>query len=140
MNKKTYSTKIDTWLLCLIFFSLATIWVASISIRWWFALSYGGTITLICLIGLCGYRYKIEDDTLTVYNFFRPHRFPISKIRDARKTVGYTSTAGLSKDRVSIRFTDRSVRKSMMPLEISPKDRDGFIQHLKRINPDINID
>lgn len=41
--------------------------------------------------------------------------------------------------RVSIKFTDRSVLKSSMPLEISPKDRDGFMAQLKEINPAIVI-
>ena len=43
----------------------------------------------------------------------------------------------MSLDRVSIRFSDRKVLKSAMPIEISPKDRDGFIADLKKINPEI---
>jgi hypothetical protein len=41
--------------------------------------------------------------------------------------------------RVSVKFTNRSVMKSAMPLELSPKDRDGFMKQLKEINPAIVI-
>lgn len=59
------------------------------------------------------------------------------EIRDVKKTSGYLATAGMSRLRVSITFTDRSVLKSFAPIEISPKDRDGFIEQLVKINPDI---
>lgn len=65
--------------------------------------------------------------------------YPVSKIKEVKKTVGYLATAGMSSRRVSIRFVDRSVLKSYMPLEISPKDRDGFIARLKQLNPEITI-
>lgn len=87
---------------------------------------------------MLGCWYEIDCGDLVVYQFFRPTRIPISKIRDVRKTTGYLATAGMSRLRVSISFTDRSVMKSSMPLEISPGDRDGFIARLIEINPDIH--
>ena len=86
---------------------------------------------------VCSCRYEIDGDNLVVYQFFRPTRFPISKIKDVKKTTGYLATAGMSHLRVSISFADRSVLKSFAPLEISPRDRDGFIARLIEINPDI---
>lgn len=83
--------------------------------------------------------YEIDGNQLVVYQFLRPHKFPIGKIWEVKKTVGYLATAGMSKDRVSIKFVDRSVMKSSMPLEILPKDRDGFIARLKQINPGIIV-
>lgn len=81
--------------------------------------------------------YEIDGDELVIYQFFRPTRLPISKIKNIKKTTGYLATAGMSHLRVSISFIDRSVWKSYAPLEISPKDRDGFIARLIEINPEI---
>lgn len=103
----------------------------------------GGTPDLwshdICILLMVGCWYEIDGNQLVVYQFFRPHRFPIDKISEVKKTTGILATAGMSVRRVSIKFADRSVMKSSMPLEISPKDRDKFISHLKETNPNINI-
>lgn len=135
-----YKSKIDLWLWLVLIFVLGVIWPVSIDIGLWFALLYGGSITLIGIVLLFGCWYEIESNQLIVYQFFRPHKFPISKIKSVKKTVGYLATAGMSRFRVSIKFTDRSVLKSTMPLEISPKDRDGFIARLKEINPEISVE
>lgn len=83
--------------------------------------------------------YEIDGEELVIYQFFRPTRLPISKIKDVKKTSGYLATAGMSHLRVSITFTDQSVLKSFAPIEISPKDRDGFMSQLQSINPGIEI-
>ncbi len=70
---------------------------------------------------------------------FRPTRLPIDKIKSVKKTTGILSTAAMSTKRVSISFTDRSVLKSFAPVEISPKDRDGFMAQLKLVNPNIEV-
>ncbi|MDE5921370.1 MAG: PH domain-containing protein, partial [Paramuribaculum sp.] len=98
-----------------------------------------GGMTLLYAWLMFGCWYEIEGDELVIYQLFHPTRLPISKIKDVRKTSGYLATAGLSHLRVSIRMTDRSVLKSSAPIEISPKDRDGFIARLVEINPDINV-
>lgn len=94
---------------------------------------------LFGVVLIVGCWYEIDGDQLVVYLFFRPNRFPIDKIAEVKKTTGILATAGMSCRRVSIKFADRSVLKSSMPLEISPKDRDGFIAELKEINPDIKV-
>lgn len=93
----------------------------------------------LCVLLMVGCWYEIDGNKLIVYQFFRPNTFPIDKIAELKKTKGYLATAGMSCKRVSIKFTDRSVMKSFMPLEISPKDRDGFIAQLKEINPAIKV-
>lgn len=138
MGKVVYKSKIDWWV-WLVFLFMAGITAAmAIDSTWWIALSFGGTM-LICALLIAGCWYEIEGDQLVVYQFFRPNRFPINKIAEVRKTTGILATAGMSCRRVSIKFTDRSVMKSAMPLEISPKDRDGMIEQLKEINPAIIV-
>lgn len=139
MKKTVYRSGIDVWLWCVMIFSLVVIWVATIGTYWWLTLIQGGGVTLLFVVCIFGCWYEIDGDRMVVYQFFRPHRYPISKIKEVKKTTGYLATAGMSRHRVSIKFIDRSVMKSSMPLEISPKDRDGFIARLREINPDITV-
>lgn len=137
-NKTIYKSKIDWWVwLVLLFVAVVTVAVALDS-TWLVTLSIGGTM-LLGVVLIAGCWYEIDGDQLVVYQFFRPNRFPIDKIAEVKKTTGILATAGMSCRRVSIKFADRSVLKSSMPLEISPKNRDGFIAKLKEINPDIEL-
>lgn len=138
MIKKIYKSKIDWWVWLVFLFMAGVTAAVAIDSTWWVALSFGGTMLISALL-IVGCWYEIEGDRLVVYQFFRPNRFPIDKIAEVKKTTGILATAGMSCRRVSIKFADRSVLKSAMPLEISPKDRDGFIANLKEINPNIEV-
>lgn len=139
MEKIVFKSRIDWWVWCLMIFSLVLVWVASIGTYWWLGLIYGVFFVVLWVVGIFGCWYAIEGDRLVVYQFFRPHYFPIAKIKEVKKTRGYLASAAMSARRVSIRFVDRSVMKSTMPLEISPKDRDAFIARLREVNPEIAV-
>lgn len=139
MTKKIYRSRIDWWVWLVTVGFLAVIWLSAIGMSWWYVVFVCGLTTLLYAWLMFGCWYEIDGDELVIYQFFRPTRLPISKIKDIRKTTGYLATAGMSHLRVSISFTDRSVLKSYAPIEISPKDRDGFMTHLKSINPNIEI-
>lgn len=137
-DKTIYKSRIDWWVwLVLLFVAVVTVAVA-LGSTWLVTLSIGGTM-LLGVVLIAGCWYEIDGDQLVVYQFFSPNRFPIDKIAEVKKTTGILATAGMSCRRVSIKFADRSVLKSSMPLEISPKNRDGFIAKLKEINPDIEV-
>ncbi len=138
MAKMVYKSKIDWWVWLVFLFMASVTAAVAIDSSWWVALSFGGTM-LICVFLIAGCWYEIDGDQLVVYQFFRPNRFPIDKIAEVKKTTGILATAGMSCRRVSIKFTDRSVMKSSMPLEISPKDRDSFMAQLKEINRNIEV-
>lgn len=134
-----YRSKIDRWAwLCLLVVPVL-MWFTAFDMPWWYAVFICGGLTALCLIGLFGCWYEIDGVYLVVYMFFRPTRLPINKVKSVRKTTGILSTAAMSTKRVSISFIDRSVLKSYAPLEISPKDRDGFMAQLKLVNPDIEV-
>lgn len=139
MAKAVYYSKIDWWVWCVMILSYAVLIPLYIDTYWWLALIYGIFWTALYIVGFFGCWYEISGNNLTVYQFFRPNRFPIAKIKEIKYTTGYLATAGMSSQRVSIKFTDRSVMKSFMPLEISPKDRDGFCARLQSRNPGIRI-
>lgn len=137
MKKTIYRSKVDWWVWLVTVGFLVVIWLSAIGMSWWYVVFVSSSMTLLYAWLLFGCWYEIDGDELVIYQFFRPTRLPISKIRDVKKTSGYLATAGMSRLRVSITFTDRSVLKSFAPIEISPKDRDGFIEQLVKINPDI---
>ena len=138
MTRQIYKSRIDWWMwLVLIFVAGVTIAIA-IDSTLWVALPTCG-VMIFCILLIVGCWYEIDGEDIVIYQFFRPTRLPISKIKDVKKTSGYLATAGMSHLRVSISFTDRSVLKSYAPIEISPKDRDGFMTQLKSINPNIEI-
>ena len=139
MAKTIYRSKIDWWVWLVTIGFLAVIWLSAIGMSWWYVVFVCGGMTLLYVWLLFGCWYEIDGEDLVIYQCFRPTRLPISKIKDVRKTTGYLATAGMSHLRVSISFTDRSVLKSYAPIEISPKDRDGFMNRLKSINPNIKI-
>lgn len=138
MKKKTiYRSRIDWWVWLVTVGFLAVIWLSAIGMSWWYVVFVSGLTTLLYAWLMFGCWYEIDGNELVIYQFFRPTRLPISKIKDIKKTTGYLATAGMSHLRVSISFLDRSVWKSYAPLEISPKDREGFIARLIEINPEI---
>lgn len=139
MGKTVYRSKIDWWAwLCLLVVPVL-MWFTAFDMPWWYAVFICGGLTALCLIGLFGCWYEIDGKSLVVYMFFRPTLLPVDKIKSVKKTTGILSTAAMSTKRVSISFTDRSVLKSFAPVEISPKDRDGFMAQLKLVNPNIEV-
>ena len=138
-DRTVYRSRIDAWVWIVLVLTVGLTVAICIGAVWWMWLIPVAGIITPFVGGMAGCRYVIEGDTLVVYQFFRPHRLPVMKIRSVRRTTGYLATAGMSCRRVTIRFTDRSVLRSSMPLEISPADRDGFIRHLCEINPHIEV-
>lgn len=86
-------------------------------------------------------KYAIRDNEFGVKCFlYRWNWFPIDKIESIKQINSILATAtALSSNRIAIKFSDRKILKSYAPLEIAPKDRDGFIAELLEINPDIKV-
>lgn len=135
--KTVYRSKIDWWVWLVTLGFLVVVWLSACGMSWWYVIFVCGSTTLLYALLMFGCWYEIDGEDLVIYQFFRPTRLPVSKIRDVKKTTGYLATAGMSHLRVSITLVDRSVLKSCAPVEISPKDRDGFIAQLISINPNI---
>lgn len=138
MLKQVYKSRIDWWCWASLVFVVGVAFALALKSTWWVALPVCGVMIAYVLL-IVGCWYEIDGNKLVVYQFFKPNPFPIDKIAEVRKTTGYLATAGMSSRRVSIKFSDRSVMKSSMPLEISPKYRNNFIAHLRELNPNIQI-
>ena len=137
MKKTIYRSKIDWWLIVLMIFTCIV--VPMIIDPWWLAAMYGIGFTILMYFGIFGCWYAIEGDNFIVYQFFRPYKFPIHKIKEVKFCKRILSGPAQTTTKHAIKFTDRKVLKSSMPIEISPNNRHGFVEHLKSINPDIKI-
>lgn len=137
---KRYRTKVD-WgfnLLMVALAALAAYMIVDVP-------NFGMVILALFLASLLPYCifstwYAIDGNTLIVHWLFMTERLPIDKISEVKLSTGILAGAAASTKRVSIKFNDRKVLKSSAPLEISPKDRIGFIKDLVKVNPNIKAE
>ncbi len=142
MDRETYSSKIDWWIPAVVVFTVAVAFIGPIIDGEIFIVG----IILAALLGtleivmFASVKYRICDGKLGVRNcFYKWEWFPIDKISELKKSSGILSAPALSTKRISIKFSDKKILKSSMPLEISPKDRDRFVQRLKELNSNIIV-
>lgn len=140
MSATLYRPRIDFWLGAVWVFAMVILVVCCLGTPWWIPVLYGILINVLMIGGVYGTYYTIDGDTFTVYQFFRPHPFPISKISEVKYCTGYLAGPATSSRRLAIKFSDRKILKSYAPLEISPKDRDGFVARLLSVNPAIKVE
>ena len=141
-----YKPKIDGWFWTLIFvFTFTLLMVCSIYED---GLDWPGIVVICVFVAIVllliwlitTVKYAIRGDELGVRNLaYKWEWFPIEKIESIKPVTSVIAGAALSFHRLSIKFSDRKVLKSTMPLEISPKDADNFIKDLKSINPKIKV-
>ena len=146
MNTTYYKPKIDGWFWILIFvLTFTLLMVCSISED---GLFWPGIIeicvflfiVLILVWIITTAKYAIKGNELGVRNLvYKWEWLPIEKIESVKPVKSVLAGAALSFYRLSIKFSDRKVLKSTMPLEIAPKDEKVFIEKLKEINPEIKV-
>lgn len=140
MDTVTYKSKIDWWIPVVIVCSVIMCLVGPMIDGDYVA---GVVLSLLIMsveiIIFAGVKYQIRGKWLGVRNFFRWTWYPIDMISEVKTTRSVLSAPALSFDRLAIRFTDKAILKSVMPLEISPKEKSTFISQLKQINPDIKV-
>ena len=140
MATQHYSTKIDWWIffvfgLSLLFFISILLWVG---MEWYIVLIIAIPIFGLVSLSLTQIQYVIKNNELGVHYQVKWIWFPIENIKEVRKVKNILAAPAMSFTRVQIKF-ERGTTKTAVPLEISPKDRDKFIQDLIEINPDIKV-
>ena len=140
MATQHYSTKIDWWIifvlgLIMVFVFYILLWIG---IEWWIVLIIALPLFGIVGLSISGITYVIKDDELGVKSNVSWRWYPIENIREVRKIKSILAAPAMSFTRVAIKF-ERGTTKTAVPLEISPKDRDKFIQDLLKINPNIKV-
>lgn len=130
----------STWLIILLSAAAFT-WPVFIDDdpTWQIAMAISGIVFLaIIVVTFKGIYYRINGENLVIYQFFRPTSLPIAKIESIKPTSSFLSAPATSlTHRLAIKFSDRSVLKSSMPIIISPVRQKEFIAQLLSINPNI---
>lgn len=130
-----YRSKIDTWLLILIFAPLLFAVYAALESG-----EYGGLIILVLVILFIIYlfistKYLIKNNILIVEaGFLLNKKIPVQDIKSVTKTNNPLSSPALSLKRLEMKYGN-----SFDYILISPLRRDEFIKHLLSINPDIYV-
>lgn len=94
-------------------------------------------LVLILIAGITLYftlavRYVVEDGKIKIkYGFIRFTSIPISSIREIKKA---SPTRFVSFDRINVKY------EKFDETLLSPKDKDGFVNHLLELNPKIVSD
>ena len=142
MDKTDYKSRIDWWIPVVVVATASVAFIGPLIDGEIFlvGLLLGVWLCIMEIVMFASVKYQICDGKLGVRNiFYKWEWFPIEKISEIKKSSGILSAPALSTKRISIKFSDKEILKSSMPLEISPKDRDGFISQLKTINPNIEV-
>ena len=138
-----YRTKIDWWVPVIVVSTMALALIGPMIDGDGFILGImmSAMLGALEILIFASVKYQICDGKLGIRNlFYRWDWFPVDKISEIRNAYGILSAPALSSRRIAIVFSDKMIMKSSTPLEISPTDRDAFVEQLKQINPDIVID
>ena len=144
---KYFKPKIDGWFWILIFvLTFTLLMICSITED---GLSWPGRVVicvfffifLLLIWIITTFKYAIRGNELGIRNLvYKWEWLPIEKIESIKPVKSVFAGPALSFNSLSIKFTDRRVLKSTMPLEIAPKDQNEFIRALKSINPLIIVE
>lgn len=130
----------STWILVL-FVVASVVWTIFMKDSLWIALAISVFTIAFVLVTLFSIYYKIVGNELWVYGFFRPSKFPIAKISEIKSTKSLLSAPATSfTHRLAIKFSDRKILNSSMPVIISPVRQKEFIDQLLSINPNIKVE
>ncbi len=141
MENIIFKSRVDWWVYALIPFIFICCLLVPILTKsgYWVELALTILFCTIVVLTLNSIQYAIRGNEMGVRYLYKWQWFPIEEIESVKPVNSILSSAALSTHRIAIRFKDRKFLKSFAPLEISPKDENGFIQELLRINPNIKV-
>lgn len=140
VSRTVYRSRVDRWIWVAAALVLVLLTVNAILAPWYLAVIQSVGVLGFPIVIIFGVKYAIEGNELLVWQYFKCRRLPVMEIREVRYSRGYTNCIGLSRYRLSITFDDNhKVLDSCLPLEISPADRDAFVERLLAVNPDIEV-
>ncbi len=140
VSRTVYRSRVDRWIWVAAALVLVLLTVNAILAPWYLALIQSVGVLGFPIVIIFGVKYAIEGNELLVWQYFKCRRLPVMEIQEVRYSRGYTNCIGLSRFRLSITFDDNhKVLDSCLPLEISPADRDAFVERLLAVNPDIEV-
>lgn len=126
---KVYRSKVDWWLIIIIFIVFCYPIVEGILTKEYFlSLTFLGILSLVFLL-FKSIKYKIDGEKLIVWT----KKIDIKTIRKVYSTSNPLSSPALSLDRIAV------VYNKYDEVLISPKEREDFVAELLKINPNIEV-
>ncbi|MBE98350.1 PH domain-containing protein [Flavobacterium coralii] len=134
--KQVYKSKIDIWLLAVVFVPLVAVLLQVLLTFTWGLVALIAVIIAVMVYMFTTTKYVIDNNSLQVkIGVFEYTQVKISNITAVRKTNNPLSAPALSLKRLEVRYG-----KNFDYILISPKDREAFIEDLLKINPSIKTD
>ncbi len=131
----TYRTKVDVWLLLLIFIPLGYPLVETIIEGEWIVMAVLLVSIAFVFYLIFAIKYVINGDMLEIKNgFMGTTKIAIADIKSVEKTNNPLSAPAMSLKRLEIKYGNK-----FDSALISPVDREAFINDLLRLNPDIRV-
>lgn len=131
--QKMYKSKVDLWLLILLIAAFGgPLIYMTVREPHWFAIVWL-PVTVMVIYSVTTIRYAIAGDTLLIKSTGFNSAIPIKTIRRVEETNSLLSSPAASLDRLEI------VYNRYDSVLVSPKDKSGFINDLKAINPEIEV-
>lgn len=135
-----YNSKIDRGTIILALFSILCCVVGPAIVGEVIpAIILGLAVVLFEIVIFISLKYEIRGNQLGIRTFFRWNWYPIDKISTITRRQSIISAPALAYDRLAIKFSDKKILRSSMPLEISPDDFNRFISEIKDVNPDVIV-
>ncbi len=132
--KKVYPSKVGLGLLAIVVVGFGVGLYYTVAQAQWLHLVIQAFILILVVLLFYSISYEIDDKTLVVKIFFWfKKQIPIESITHISETYNPISSPAASLDRLEILYGKYN------SIIISPKDRKGFIAHLKSINPDLEL-
>jgi hypothetical protein len=129
MSTKVFKSKIDWWLVILIFgVFIYPIIEGILTENYLLSLIFAVVLIVFYFLSKT-IQYKIEDENLVIWKT----KIDIKTIRKVYKTRNPLSSPALSLDRIAITYN------KFDEVLISPKEREKFIEKLLKINPNIEV-
>ena len=129
-----YRSRIDWWLAAIILVPTAFLLYEVVkellkgTVNWPMIGSF--LLLVVIIVPLANIKYVLYGDYLKVScSYFGTERIRYEDIVSAKKTYNPISSAALSVRRIQIDYVENGARKMVL---ISPKNRDGFIEELKK--------
>ncbi len=131
----TYKSKVDAWLIVLIFAPAIYLLYTSLNSG-----EYGAVIILLLSVLFVAYlfltiEYRITHTALNIKSgFIVDKNIAINEIKSVQKTNNMLSSPALSLDRLEIKYGNK-----FDFILISPVRKEEFVKELLSVNPDIQV-
>ena len=131
---KVYPSKIGLWIILLVLLIFGVGIAYSIGQEDWINGAIQTGILFVVILIFKSISYEINEGTLLVKSFFWfKKEIPIDTITGIQETYNPISAPAASLDRLEVLYGKYN------SIVISPKDKGAFIEHLRKLNPKIQV-